>query len=779
MHHKYTSHFPKTRYHRCGVILRLVDIYQGEKGNIPENLLIRPPNVSTIAEKDKPKTNNRNNRSNCLSLLQLLSILTRSGSFADEKDFDVSDSDSSIEEQVDSIQQTNNSNLNDNFLTNNCVSTRDDQGLLYELPKRDSFFVSQRVIFELMLNEFFGSAAHNGSEIICQIICHICFNDFDKTMIICALAQRIIKDKKAVESLIAVNVLVALVHVHDKHLKQRIKVATTSIFEGIKANSEFETELMSLLSTVHNELINRTPKLRGSENEVYFHQILVENLDRFISLLGQNISIYVKNMILAIMKALLPLPSSLPNFRTDYSLSEKSIVLAHSGFSLDALGMQTSGDNQVGSKPLSDSPGSLGMQNYVDESLIKDKLFVAMKDLYMTVSDAIYTQCSEDREKTVSRSVLNHSYFIRSSLFYDYFVVLRECLSDPEYQNRLNKFTDSNWIHDITAYLVPVLWEIDSCGRCQFRSPADILKGEMIRFFTRLEVIDPGQFIDAFLKHSGGNSCSNDHIVKLLEIFVTSSDNSVYNDLYMTDYYDLVAFMAKKNDTIYEEVINHDNWQWALRSFLLNKNITRRGFLYETLLHHTTEFVYKDSRFRRKMFSNLVPSDNDESLELSAVPAALNLLTNIFEAENRLDTKDIKKKPCINKFLSFNYGGMSKISTIMKEGFVQLCTSCEAEGQTVELEAMEKVDFCLQCMTQLLGSLYVNQINILMRENWPEVDEINSLCTQIITLYDEEWEQYEPFLNSAFADPMYKLAGDLQQLLVRASSTNQEVMEID
>ena len=46
----------------------------------------------------------------------------------------------------------------------------------------------------------------------------------------------------------------------------------------------------------------------------------------------------------------------------------------------------------------------------------------------------------------------------------------------------------------------------------------------------------------------------------------------------------------------------------------------------------------------------------------------------------------------------------------------------------------------LECLSLILDSFGMNQIRSLISE-WPEVNEVNLLCTRLITRTDTEWRQ--------------------------------------
>lgn len=723
------------------------------------------------------------NRVNCLPLFSLLSILIRSAKLQDETDFDVSDSDSSIEDKSNShSNKVSIVSLNNSYMTNNCLQAFANTGLLYDLPRRDTYFVSRRDLMESILNEVsYQDVKIDQREpqndligVVCDIASHICFNDLEKTLSICALAQRIIKDRKAHESILAVRVLTSLLHLRDTHLNQRIKSVTSSIFEGIDANSEFEKELLMLLGALQVELLKRTPGSKGEHNEVIFHGIIVEKLETIISLFGQNIPGSVKHKILGLVSSLLQTRSTPTSLQNDENIFTKSISLAYSGHSLDG---EYYFQKNINSDTQSEDPASKcnELEDYLEDDFVRDKIFVALKDLHMNIADAISSQCSQTISDGIvsqgPRNNLNYSQLLESSTFYEYFAVLRKCLDGANIRNRLS--CDKEWVHDITRYLLPVFWEVDNGGRNHTRSSSDILKGEMIMFFERLAQVDFDQFVSAFLddhlqSSSGvGSNATPDPITKMLEVFVTSNNNFIYNDSYMAHFYSLLALLAEKNEEFYKAVLIQGNWQWAFRTFVLNKNVAKPGRLYDVLLHNTVKFVEDDEKFRKEMYTYLMPSDCDKTLLDSKTPdtAVLRLLAAIFDSELLHHEQKKKKIARISEFVSGDCGGMSKISSIMTDLFSQLS---QPETLVPGEYNFENISYCIECMISIMNALDTKEVKILLSEGWPEVDEINFILTQIITRTEEQWASYQQNHHNAKkqVDRIVVLSKDLQRLLV-------------
>jgi len=712
---------------RCGTILRLVELYQGEKGSIPPGVIVRSPKAKKqYLQKTKNnmrvKTGDRNKRPNFLPLLSLLSKLIRSGSFPDESESEVSDSDSSVSETENySRNKACTFGQNSSYLTSVALKRR-SSGVSYELPRREGYFVTRTELLDTMLNEVMpqgdnrsdknGSYCSDLSTTVSEIICHICYNDFAKTLSICSQAQRIIKDHKAYESSIAIQVFRSSLHIRDKHLEPRIKCVTSAIFCGLEANAEYDNELSLILEALYAELVRRTPGARGREEEVYFHSTIVENMDRIVSLLGQKTTDRIKHTILSIVKSLLPEEIKAPT--TGLSAQDE-------------------------------------MPYYLDEESVKDRVFLALKDLHRNVVDAIESQCSQSKNDYFASqgNMTNHSYAFESTYFRDYFSALRICLTGPKTDDRLK--SDEHWIYDITETILPGFWEVDNCGRNQNRPVADPLKGEIIKLFEHLVELDPNQFIEAVLNDSVYSSSqttskntqsASDPVTKMMEVFITSSNNFDYNNNYMSHFYRLITLLADHNEHFKSSVLTHENWKWALKSFVLNQNIAKAGPpLYDTILFNTVKYLQIDENFREAIFRIIVSADGKESFLDQSNPdiASLKLLSSIFKCEI-LKNKCPKKQPiCSLSFVSGECGGMSRLSSVMKKILSQIPLESDT---TSTPHILENLLLSLNCMHLVLQALNINDVKKVIDESWPEIDEMNSFFTQLLTRTEDEWKIY-------------------------------------
>ncbi len=768
---------------RSGLILRLIDIYQGDKINVSPSFIIRPPKSHLESNNDvklqpKHKIGEKDRRPNYLPLLSLFGVLIRSGNLRDENDGDISDSDSSFEENESSNSEKCNEYERNIFLTKNCMQSLHVSNLTFDLPKRDCYLATNKDMMEMMLSELCMYHVHKDFEehqkkltlTIGKISCQICFNNLAKTLMVCALAQRIIKERKASESNVAVQVLSSLVHINDKHLHQRIDAVSAAFFEGISSNATYERELLVILEAIHQQLLMRSPGSQGSKNEVYFHSILLDNLDKFTSLFGRNIANTAKHRILCIIKSLLPIKTRNVDIENKECTSVKTILRAYSGHELN--------DHALIVSPTS-SDSDKKQTKYVEHETIKDKIFAALKNLYMSVADAISFQSSQTRNDYIANGILNTSHIIESSTFFEYYATLRECLTDAKWRDRLD-CDDDNWICNLTENIMPHFWDLDNGGRNQHRCPADLLKGEIIRLFERFAQLDPKQFLHAILdKHQSSPTDStdpeistngnNDPVTKMMEVFITTGNNFDYNNTYMVHFYSLLSLLADNDKSFHKGVLTHENWKWALRSFVLNRNIAQRGQLYNVILRNTLKYVEDNERFRKSIYKLLLDSFLQHDHSNTAV---LKLLSAIFESE-RIQNGEDDALDCIDSFVFGDCGGMSKISSLTKNLFEQTSKDFSDDLANIEI-LVEDLYHGINCMFIIIESLEDEDIMKVMKESWPEVDEMNSIFMQIITRTDDEWK--DCYKDSIKAEKLVRktvlISRDLQCRLITASTSN-------
>jgi len=112
---------------------------------------------------------------------------------------------------------------------------------------------------------------------------------------------------------------------------------------------------------------------------------------------------------------------------------------------------------------------------------------------------------------------------------------------------------------------------------------------------------------------------------------------------------------------------------------------------------------------------------------------------------------------------------MSKISAVTKKVFAHL-------SDTIEHSTTQIVDDlyqCVNCMDLILRTLSRKDVKKIMTESWPEVDEVNSIFTQIITMTEEEWmsNDEENEHKRKLVSEIVSISTDLQRLLITASTS--------
>ena len=73
----------------------------------------------------------------------------------------------------------------------------------------------------------------------------------------------------------------------------------------------------------------------------------------------------------------------------------------------------------------------------------------------------------------------------------------------------------------------------------------------------------------------------------------SSRSNCVYNNQYMTHYYSLLLSLAEINDKFCQRMLDHDNWGWSFKSFVLGSSNQDSSALYQTILNGTLHHVKK------------------------------------------------------------------------------------------------------------------------------------------------------------------------------------------
>jgi len=243
---------------------------------------------------------------------------------------------------------------------------------------------------------------------------------------------------------------------------------------------------------------------------------------------------------------------------------------------------------------------------------------------------------------------------------------------------------------------------------------------------------------------------NTDPTTKMLEMYVTNSpSNADYNDRYMAHYYNILLRLADCNEDFCHAMLSHDNWRWALKSFVLSHTSSDTGKLYSVILNGTLKYVGENIKFREAIFRQLIKLDGKDSrssIDQERIETgSIKLLVAIFDGEsNSLSSiegnSDTVNTSCISHFVQGSCGGMSKLSLVFKKSITTL-QEADSKQLSPGITVLKSLSLCLQCMCLTLSSFGINKVREIMQDCWPEVDDVNFMLTQIRTRTDNEWEQ--------------------------------------
>jgi len=370
-----------------------------------------------------------------------------------------------------------------------------------------------------------------------------------------------------------------------------------------------------------------------------------------------------------------------------------------------------------------------------------------LSGLYISINDSIIARSTN----AVKDFTLNQDALLavcNSANFSEYFVALRLCLTGPKAERRA--LHDETWIQTVTDSLLATFWTIDQDDRHSKRCHIDILKGEMILLFERFVELDVDQFFAALVERrshclNAGDSSptptnysgtEENPITKLLEVFVTSSDNTIFNNTYMVHFYRILMALADHNSIFLMALLRHDNWTWSLSAFVLNQSVAGKNRLYRTLLDGTIKYLEFHKLFRRKVYKKVVESSS-LFLQNRVDIGAIELLSAIFRIEGSEQLEHQRASnaspSCISSFISSKTGGMSRLSSATRSTFTKL------SGNECSYHDISDLGLCLSCILLPLQTLSQEEIDEMI-QSWVEVDDTNFVLTQIITRTKDEWK---------------------------------------
>lgn len=417
------------------------------------------------------------------------------------------------------------------------------------------------------------------------------------------------------------------------------------------------------------------------------------------------------------------------------------------------------------------------LTHYLDEEDIKEKTFSILKRIFDTICETVATQSTRTaRTKSGGITMQGRNRFsngfegfiVDSAAFFEYFEALRICLSGSKVQEQI--CNDKDWIFEVSSVLLRSLWKIDDEGRMEKRPSTDTTKGEIILLIELLLELDPNQCIRALqndardpsspssAKHAKETNiivhdnriASTDNTTKMLEMYVTNSaSNADYNDRYMAHYYSILLRLAECNTDFCHAMLSHDNWRWALKSFVLSHTSSDSGKLYSVILNGTLKYVGENVKFREAIFRQLLKLDGKDSRSSTDQERIeigyIQLLLAVFDGEKTSHSSiegnsDTVAMNCISHFVQGSCGGMSKLSSILKKSITVL-QEADSKQLSPGIAVLKLLSLCLQCMYLTLSPFGINRVREIMQDCWPEVDDVNFMLTQIKTRTDNEWQQ--------------------------------------
>jgi len=325
---------------RCGVILRLVDIYLGDRGGVPQKSLMREMEIDRNTLKTaRSKMGDKYTKPNLSFLFSILNTLIRSAVAIPEEDSSDNDEDSSDDDFDDSEDDTESMPIkqrplpmtdqgeknmlsNPPTLSSNALEYFNFSRIRYELPRRDLSLISTKQFLKALLEE--SSIPGRESEstyikaqkatqvpqenIVTSIVCHICFNNMDLTKLVCEITRSFLEDRKADEFFLALETLLSILKINDECITHRIHLVMDTLAAGIVHNLTYEKESTVIINGLKDVLDSRIKGIKGSLAEVSLHRRIMDCLenDIFDWFSRENTSGEVRQSIIFLMQSLLP-----------------------------------------------------------------------------------------------------------------------------------------------------------------------------------------------------------------------------------------------------------------------------------------------------------------------------------------------------------------------------------------------------------------------------------------------------------------------------------------
>ena len=568
-----------------------------------------------------------------------------------------------------------------------------------------------------------------------SILVHLCFENIQLSETVCVVVQEQFRDRKASEFGLALDVLFSLREIKDHHSAKRNFCVMRAVIFGVNENIKYDKEACAILNGLENALTRiKSTNLVTRSDKGFFETVFFDN---FPSVLIEewfkrpNTLSEVRNCIIYVVKAFIASPAQ--NGEISLPQNELNVPRDDTVFDSDKL------------------------EHLCDLDMVKKKVLSSLITIFSYIREAIESQASNTKSGS----------FVDTRAFSSYFETLRMCLVGAEYEKAF--FLDQ--FHGINKELAHLLWKIDEEGRRNKRPYEDIAKGELIALFGLILELYPeaGQeLISDFVQKRVGSDIEcidvdndviqvitkrseeddSNHVSKLLELYVTANNrsNKWYNDTYMSRYYIILVLLAERHDIFRRKLLDHENWRWALRVFVLGETGSDSGPIFQVLLEKSKKFAFVDEKFRISLVPFLFMHDRDKrsfitqqgGIQTASLQLALTILKS---EEGHQGSGEIMKLIIGNE-----NGGLSQLSAAAAKFLDKLEgleESMKTRSSTVENDLrhiLKGLMLAMQCIFFIMEKHGQSKVRALLSV-WPEADDINILCHKLVTIGDEEWTE--------------------------------------
>ena len=768
---------------RCGLILRLIDIYLGDNSGVPSKALI--VGVTMKASISRRNLNGKGAKRHCRPLLNLLDLLLRSGlvpreedsSDSDDSDSDA-DSDSNSDSELmsrprktgnaekireyDSAQSKNASEFTrrnplPSTITDNALVTFQAETAYYQIPSRDGrlFLINDTFIEKLLLES--PAAMYNHIPFHCIVVRmmqHLCQDNLDASNQVRRIAQKLLVFEKADAFTLGLEVIVALLRINDSVASDRIPAIMDTIAIGLERNEKYADELLRILNSLQSVVSKRPSGGSGLSCELLLHRWMLSNLGSLLRLYERREwekKLMVRFAIIKLVAYLVPLPNRAGESEEEEYTSPKKLHNCEDNnpdrnkWRKEVIEEKSSspGDTvEVGPKIMSMGQEHDALQTYGNDDSVRQTLLRHLAEIFPLVREDLKTQSS------------------CAMHFAEYFRAIRQCLtgSSSEEQVVLSKFF---------CDFISLLLYLDDQGRQNIRVDDDLAKGEMIYLWETILLLHPG-FCHEFLSNDFAENCVGDTqedirapsrqtqrrsnrtkkeilFEKILQIYVTSSKKLLqYNNMYMSRYYGVLLILAQGDTGFRDDALMHGNWWWALKAFVLCPEGLDSGPLYDSLFKGSLLHCRESAEIRFDLMKKICGSNALTQNRISS--SAAELIHCILDSESHLEFGESKCTQLCFDTTQSSAPGIFLLCEYSKKLFKQTKNVIDGRSridcdQPSPARVIAKgLSLSLECTWMALTSPGLDKLRSLT-STWTNFNELNLLCSEVVTCPRETWQK--------------------------------------